>query len=117
MLKSLKITLEKETDNGPVRREAYFNCSNKTILHPNQVADSLPISREEILAKISQRMLEGSGWIVISVDAQYLNIARYQPLAASSYIKLPEELRNSAKGLINLKNEELPLVSYQTLKP
>ena len=27
-------------------------------------------------------------------------------MKGSSYIKLPQELRNSAKGLINMKNED-----------
>ena len=33
-------------------------------------------------------------------------MVKYTPLAGSSYIELPEELRNSKKGLINLKNED-----------
>ena len=31
---------------------------------------------------------------------------KYEPLKGSSYIQLPQELRNSAKGLINLKNND-----------
>ena len=31
---------------------------------------------------------------------------KYEPLKGSSYIQLPQELRNSAKGLINLKNDD-----------
>ena len=31
---------------------------------------------------------------------------KYEPLKGSSYIQLPSELRNSAKGLINLKNDD-----------
>ena len=36
----------------------------------------------------------------------YVNIAKYLPLRGNSYLPLPKELRNSKKGLINLKNEE-----------
>ena len=33
-------------------------------------------------------------------------MVKYEPMKGSSYIKLPTELRNSAKGLINMKNED-----------
>ena len=48
---------------------------------------------------------EGSGWTVESVDNLYINLVKYKPLRGSSYIQLPVELRNSAKGLINLRNK------------
>ena len=36
--------------------------------------------------------------------AQYISISKYDPLAESSYIKLPKELDHSRKGLINIQN-------------
>ena len=36
----------------------------------------------------------------------YINIAKYVPLRGSSYLPLPEEVSNSKKGLINIKNED-----------
>ena len=47
---------------------------------------------------------KGSGWIVESIESQYINISTYRPLSGSSYISLPVELRSSRKGLINIKN-------------
>ena len=55
---------------------------------------------------IAQWVSEGSGWTIESVDNHYLNIVQYQPMKGSSYIKLPQELGNSKKGLINMKNED-----------
>ena len=46
---------------------------------------------------------EGSGWIIESIDSQYINISTFRPLSGSWYIKLLVELRNSKKGLINIK--------------
>ena len=37
-------------------------------------------------------------------DSQYVNISTFRPLLESSYIKLPVELRNSKKEVINIKN-------------
>ena len=39
------------------------------------------------------------------VHDYYLNVIKYQPVKGSSYIKLPQELRNNAKGLINIKKK------------
>ena len=49
---------------------------------------------------------EGSGWTIDKIDSNYINIIVYQPLHGSSYINLPDELKNSAKGLINIKNKD-----------
>ena len=35
-----------------------------------------------------------------------MNISQYAPLVGSSFIELPKELRNSKKGLINLRNTD-----------
>ena len=49
---------------------------------------------------------EGSGWIIEFIESQYINISTYGPVSGSSYIELPVELKNSKKGLINIKNKD-----------
>ena len=71
-----------------------------------EINEALQMSKQNILNKIAQWISEGSGWTVQSVDNHYLNIAKYEPMKGSSYIQLPNELRNSGKGLINMKNED-----------
>lgn len=51
-------------------------------------------------------MSEGSVWTIFSLDEHYINTVISNPLKGSSYIQLPKELRNSEKGLINLKNKD-----------
>ena len=53
---------------------------------------------------------EGSGWIVESIESQYINISTYWPLSGSSYISLHEQLKNPRKVLINIKNKDKKLV-------
>ena len=48
---------------------------------------------------------KGSGWIVESIESQYINITTYKPLVGSSYIDLLE-LCSPRKGLINIKNND-----------
>ena len=49
---------------------------------------------------------EGSGWIIESIESQYINITTHKPLIGSSYLDLPIELRSPRKGLINIKNND-----------
>ena len=63
------------------------------------------MSREEILNTIDKWVSEGSGWVIDRIDSHYINITIYQPLNESSYIELPIELQNPAKGLINIKDK------------
>ena len=49
---------------------------------------------------------EGSGWIVESIETQYINISTETPLSGSSYIYLPEEIKYPRKGLNNNKNKD-----------
>ena len=39
----------------------------------------------------------GSGWNVESIESQYINISTYRPLAGSSYMDLPVELKSLRK--------------------
>ena len=64
------------------------------------------MSRQEILNTIDKWVSEGSGWVIDRIDSHYLNVTLYKPLNGSSYIELPPELRNSKKGLINMKNKD-----------
>ena len=61
-------------------------------------------SYQEILYRIDNWIKEGSGWVIKSVDREYFNISIFSPLSGSSYIELPRRLRNSMKGLINMKS-------------
>ena len=67
---------------------------------------SLENAFQNILYRIDDWINEGSGWIVELSKSQYINVSTYRPLSASSYIKLPVELRSPKKGLINIKNND-----------
>ena len=87
-------------------KTAYFNSKAKTLINKGEINESIHKSNQEILNGISVWLSEGSGWTVESVDNQYINIVRYEPLKGSSYIDLPQELKNSKKELINIKNKD-----------
>ena len=105
-VETVKVTFNKISDGEIVENPAYFNSKAQTIINNTEINEALQMSKQNILNLISQWISEGSGWTIQSVDSHYLNIAKYEPMKGSSYIKLPNELRNSKKGLINMKNED-----------
>ena len=66
---------------------------------------------QEILYLIDVCVNNGSGWIVESIESQYISISTYRPLSGSSYMDLPIELRTPRKGLINI-NTKIKNVFY-----
>ena len=67
---------------------------------------SLDKSIQEILYRINNWVNEGSGWIIETINGEYVNISMYSPLIGSSFVKLPNDLKNSKKGLSNIKNND-----------
>ena len=106
-VETLRVTFEKQTGREErIIKTAYFNSQPQTITNDTQIEPALSLSKQVILNKIAVWISEGSGWTIQSVENHYLNVVKYEPMKGSSYIKLPTELRNSAKGLINMKNED-----------
>ena len=105
-VETLKVTFKKTVNDKTVYKTAYFNSKPQIIINNIEIPESLQLSKQQILNFIAKWISEGSGWTIESVDNHYLNIVQYQPIKGSSYIKLPQELRNGKKGLINMKNED-----------
>ena len=106
-VETLRITFEKQLGREErIMKTAYFNSQPQTITNNTQIELALSLSKQVMLNKIAVWISEGSGWTIQSVENHYINVVKYEPMKGSSYIKLPNELRNSAKGLINMKNED-----------
>ena len=58
------------------------------------------------MKRIDHWINEGFGWITESINGEYVNISIYNPLSAISYIELPNKMKNSKKGLINVNNND-----------
>ena len=102
-VETLKVTFNKMSGGEIVIKNGYFNSKVQTIINHTEINEALQMSKQNILNQISQWISEGSGWTIQSIDSHYLNIVKYKPMKGSSYIQLPSELRNCAKGLINIK--------------
>ena len=111
-IETLEVMFKKETSNSKtgqrenICKTAFFKGKAKTITNANEIESELSISLQEILNTIGIWISEGSGWTIDKIDSNYVNIVVYQPFNGLSYIDLPDELKNSKKGLINIKNKD-----------
>ena len=111
-IETLEVTFEKVTIDSKtgkcvsIYKTAFFNGKPKTITKTNDIGQELSMSRQEILNMIDKWISEGSGWVIDRIDSHYINVTTYTPLHGSNHIELPTELKNSKKGLINIKNKD-----------
>ena len=103
---TLQIRLSKRVEGGKTYREPYFNSDAFTITNAESITESIELAVEKILNLLAVWLSEGSGWVIEEVLHHYINIVSYFPLRGRSYFKLPEELSNSMKSLVNPQNED-----------
>ena len=84
---TVKVLLKKYKPNGEIEfAPVYFNSSTKTIIS-NKF--KLEHAFQEILYRIDAWISKGSGWIIVSIESQNINISTYRPLLlGSSHIEL-----------------------------
>ena len=86
---TVKVLLKKCKPNGEIEfAPANFNSETKIVINDRFRLEN---SFQEILYRIDIWINEGSGWIVESIESQYINISTYRPLSGSSYMDLPVE--------------------------
>ena len=96
---TVKALLKKYKSNGEIEfAPAYFNSLTKTIINRRYKLDQ---SFEETLYRIDAWINKGSGWIIESIESQYINISTYRLLVGSSYTDLAIEIKHPRKRLIN----------------
>ena len=105
-VETLQVKFVKHSNDKKILKNGYFNSTTDLIINETDIKLAIQASQQQILNKIAQWISEGSGWTIQLIENHYINIVNYNPLKGSSYIELPQELRNSAKGLINMKNKD-----------
>ena len=103
-VETLQVKFVKHSNDKKILKNGYFNSTTDLIINETDIKLAIQASQQQILNKIAQWISEGSGWTIQSIENHYINIVNYNPLKGSSYIKLPQELKN--RGLINLQNKD-----------
>ena len=91
-----------QRDNKTLYSTFYF--TTETIINESGIDNVFELIYTTITLNKQNSSGKGSGWITDSVIDHNINSSKYNPLARRSYIKLPKELEQQGKGLINIQN-------------
>ena len=81
-----------------------YNSATKTVINSDKYDHDKCF--QEIFYRTDNWINKGSGSIIESINGEYVNISACSPLIGSTYIELPDKLKNPMKGLINIKNND-----------
>ena len=84
----------------------YSSSKAEIIINKSDIDNVFKSIYNSIKTNIQISLRQGPGWIADSVIDYTISISKYNPLAGSRYIKLPEELDHPRKGLINIQNTD-----------
>ena len=87
----LNITFMKQIEKENV---GFFKSKAREIIYENDIETVISDAGNEHIYRIGEWISERSGWVIKSVDKHYIDIAKYKPLRGSSYLPLPEKLKN-----------------------
>ena len=82
----------------------YSSSKAEIIINEIDIDDAFKSIYLTIKSNIQKSSRKRSGWIIDSVIDHNVRVSKYNPLAGSSYIKLPKELDHPKNGLINIPN-------------
>ena len=86
-----------QSDDKILYSTFYSNSKAETVINENDIDDVFESIYSTIISNMQKYIGQGSGWIIDSVIDHNINISKYNPLADSSYIKLPKELDHPRK--------------------
>ena len=99
---------ERISDQGIERLEeyeAFFSTTNYKNLQSTNIENKLKKGFDKILKDFEEFQIKGSGWYFKEVLKLEVHTVKYNPIRGSSYIDLPEWIKNK-KAIINIKNRD-----------
>ena len=82
----------------------YLSSKAEIIINESDTDNVFKSIYTTVITNIQKSLGKGSGWIIDSVIDHTISISKYNPLAGSSFIKLPKELDHPRKELIKIQN-------------
>ena len=99
---SLKLKLEKSDDQTA---RTFFNSSQFIVLPSTDINETLITAFTTILMRIDDFQQMGSGWVVTFVRRLDVHVSKYQPLRGSTFITLPNYIKNK-RCVLNIQNND-----------
>ena len=88
----LVLVLKKtESEDKTKYKTFYSHSKSETIISESDIFNDVSESiYTTVISNIQKSLGKGSGWITDSVIEHSISVSKYNPLARSSYIKLPK---------------------------
>ena len=104
---TLVLVFKKKKSEDKTKYNSFYSSSKaEVIINESAIDDKFQSLYTTIITNIQKSLGKCSGSIIDSVINHTVSISKYNPLAGSSYIKLPKELDHPRKGLINIQNTD-----------
>ena len=84
---------------------AHFQSNTFINIEESNEYDTIDFMIEEILIKINDFQINGSGWYFKEVISLEIHMVEYKPMRGGSYIPLPEFIKKK-NAIINIKNKD-----------
>ena len=72
----------------------HFKSKAREKNNENDIETVISDAGNELLNSISDWIAEGNGWVIKSTDKHEIDNSKYKPLRGSSYLPLPEKIKN-----------------------
>lgn len=83
----------------------HFRTTNTIVYSTTDLVQLLKETKGRIFAQLDDFEKRGSGWSLYEIEALELAVNRYVPFRGSSYLKLPDAIKNR-EAVINVKNKD-----------
>ena len=82
-----------------------FNSETYVLLSTTDLIEQVEVSFLNLVHQIDTFQSTGCGWSLLSLVSLDLNVIKYDPLKASSFINLPKQIKGK-KACINVQNDD-----------
>ena len=91
---TLVLVFKKIESEDKTKNDNFYSSSKTEVIINESNIDVFQTIYTKIITNIQKSLGKGSGWITDSVIDHTISISMCNPLAGSSYIKLPKELHH-----------------------
>ena len=110
---TLVLVFKKVQSEDKTKYDHFYSSSKaEIIINKSDIDNVFQSIYTTVITNIQKSIRKGSDWIIDSVVDHNISISKYSPLAGNSYNKLPKELDQLRKDLINIQNT----VDYECFK-
>ena len=83
----------------------WLHTKMNLLFQPEDIEESLSQTAPRLQESLERWIRRGSGWVLNRVMNQHINISKYRPLRAGSYLILPKDIW-AKKAIVKVKNQD-----------